>query len=360
MVAWWAGKFGRRTGLAAAVLVTAAGFALVPERADAKACDAKFYAELRSKPEDGKERLRVNCDITLDREDVITRKLVFAGERASGLTLDCRGGTIGAQSMRTTTNAPSIQIRSVKGKDDKAPWSVPRDITIRNCKVIGNIRLVGLGPNGEAEEVRKSSLHRNHTQNAQANAPSGITLSKVEIVAKNGIPLYFGPGVTNSTVRDSVFKGSSKKTAIYLDAESAGNAIIGNTFRIKAGRELIAVDGSARNTISGNLFDKPDKGAVYVYRNCGEGGTIRHQKPQGNKITDNRFVYDGLARPAIWLNQRNVGKVYCRIDPRYPFGSSIDFRDFANDNLVKGNRFEGPWSPRIVNFDKTNTVTDNE
>ncbi|MBO3758738.1 right-handed parallel beta-helix repeat-containing protein [Ciceribacter sp. L1K22] len=334
----------------AAAIASYVGF---PTDAKAEACDAAFYDKLRSPPKGKDDRVVVKCDIKLKPEDVITRKLVFAGEAASGLTLDCRGATLGSTKLKYGGSAPTLLVRSQKLKDGSG-WSVPRDITIRNCKIIGNVRLTGLGPNGEAEEVRKSSLKRNHTANAQSNAPTGIVLDRITLTSTGGIPLYFGPGVTRSSVLDSTFRGKSSKTAIYLDAESAENVISGNRFAMKVGREMIAIDGSARNVISGNTFENPEKGGVFVYRNCGEGGTIRHQEPRNNRIVDNRFIYKSsiIAYPAIWLNQRDVGKWYCEPNPKYPFGSSLDPRDRAIDNVVGGNSFEGALSPMVVNTER--------
>ncbi len=321
--------------------------------ARAKMCDAAFYEKLRSAPDGKDDRISVNCDLQLRPDDVITRKLVFAGEAASGVSLDCRGATLGSSKMKYGVSAPTVLIRSQE-LPGNAGWSVPRDIHITNCKIVGNIRLSGLGPNGEAEEVRKSSLNRDHTANAQRNAPSGIELTNISVEAVGTIPLYFGPGVTKSSLTNSTIRGKSTKTVIYLDAESAENVIAGNRFSIRADREMIAVDGSARNVISGNVFRNPTKGGIFVYRNCGEGGTIRHQEPRSNQIIDNRFVYRSsiVAYPAIWLNHRDVGKWYCKVDPRYPFGSSLDPRDRAIDNVLAGNRFEGAMSPMVLNTER--------
>ncbi len=321
--------------------------------AQAKMCDATFYEKLRSAPHGKDDRITVDCDLQLRPKDVITRKLVFAGEAASGVSLDCRGATLGSAKMKYGVSAPTVLVRSQK-LPGSSGWSVPRNIRITNCKIIGNIRLTGLGANGEAEEVRKSSLNRDHTTNAQRNAPSGIDLKNVSIEAVGTIPLYFGPGVTKSSLTNSTIRGKSAKTVIYLDAESAENVIADNRFSVKADREVIAVDGSARNVISGNEFKNAEKGGIFVYRNCGEGGTIRHQEPRSNQIVDNRFVYRSsiVAYPAIWLNHRDVGKWYCKIDPRYPFGSSLDPRDRAIDNVLAGNRFEGAISPMVLDTER--------
>ena len=189
----------------------------------------------------------------------------------------------------------------------------------------------------------------------QKAAPSGITLSGLKIKADGKIPLILGPGVSDVTLQNSSISGTSQSVAIYLDAESANNVIANNIFDLKADRELIAVDGSKGNQITGNTFTKLPWGGVYVYRNCGERGVVRHQKPTNNQITNNTFNLNTLKsyweknpkngrqleyRYAIWLGSRQGSRApaYCDEDKGYPFGSSIDNRDFADDNIISGNR----------------------
>lgn len=132
-------------------------------------------------------------------------------------------------------------------------------------------------------------------------------------MARGGTPLYVGPGSTKVKVIDSYFKGESIGSSIYLDAESAMNVIKNNHFSVtqitkstnvkvlfwnfggEYAREVIAVDGSARNIIVNNVFNKADWGGVYLYRNCGEGGTIKHQAPRGNNISNNFFYYENFS-----------------------------------------------------------------
>ncbi|WP_232363990.1 right-handed parallel beta-helix repeat-containing protein [Ciceribacter selenitireducens] len=346
--------------LAGAVL--AVGFALcAPAQAEAKACQAPLYAELR-KPADPKARpLEIACDMTLGPKDVISRPIAFSGARASGVTLDCKGGTLGTADAVIGAGRPTVVIRSLKGGDGQ--WSVPEGVTVRNCKIIGNLRLMGLGPNGQGELVKLSSRRRDHTARAQAAAPRDILLDNLDFVARGTVPLYLGPGVTRVTVNGSRFRGEAKGTAVYLDAESAENRFTGNLFAMKTTRrEQIAIDGSARNVISGNVFENPVNGGIFLYRNAGEGGTIRHQPPQYNVIEGNTFRYEpaGRPRPAIWLNQRN-GKTSHRFsDPAFPFGSSLDPRDFAQFNIVRDNRFIGGGRGLIRNADPTNEIVGND
>lgn len=242
-------------------------------------------------------------------------------------SIDCKG--------KTYNDGKVTELRIIK----------TNDITIRRCKINGSIRVAGLGLNGEAKGVRESSRSEGHTERAQAAAPTRVTLESLTITGHGRIPVYLAPGVTKVTLQDSTLTGSSNAVALYLDAESGHNVIRDNAFNVATGgsREVIAIDGSADNVISGNDIRRAKHGGIYLYRNCGEGGTVRHQTPQRNRITGNSFDLDGLAwtEYGIWLGSRNGGRFYCSDDDGYAFGSSKDNRDFANDNRVSGNTFTG-------------------
>ena len=148
-----------------------------------------------------------------------------------------------------------------------------------------------------------------------------------------------GPGVTRVTVSGGRFTGRSDSTAIYLDAESAETVIRDVDFNLATPREKIAVDGSARNIIVGNRFALGGQGGVFLYRNCGEDGVIRHQTPSDNVITDNVFTGASRLRPrTVVVGAREGGRRYCAADRGWPFGSSLDDGDHATGNTVARNR----------------------
>jgi len=107
----------------------------------------------------------------------------------------------------------------------------------------------------------------------------------------------------------------TNSVAVYLDAESYRNTLQGNSFHADHGagsqREVLAVDGSSNNLIMSNHFSSLQYGGIYLYRNCGEGGTIRHSTPSNNSIINNVFYYDnytgskplGVHRVAQWKPQ---------------------------------------------------------
>jgi hypothetical protein len=247
-------------------------------------------------------------------------------------------------------------------------WRRPKNFAFTNWKINGSIRILGAGSSA-SDAVRQSSFSLGHTERMQAAAPTGITLAGLKIKADEKIPLIVGPGATNITLKDSKISGQSQSVAIYLDAESANHVIQNNTFSLKADRELIAVDGAKGNLIAGNTFKRLPWGGVYVYRNCGERGVVRHQEPTDNRIIDNIFNLKTLKsyweenpkngrqfeyRYGVWLGSRQGGRPpsYCGADQGFPFGSSIDNRDFADDNIVSGNRRIGSNRGYLLKIDE--------
>lgn len=299
--------------------------------------------------------VKITCSVKLPAGAVVSRQVLFEGDASSGSTLDCNGGRLEGEGPKGDGGAVLVKSKQQGGK-----WSRPSGVTVTNCEITGGVRIYGLGRNGEAENVKESSLNRNHTTFAQSAAPTNITFDRVRIKSSGTAPFYVSPGATRVSLINSRIEGKSRVTAIYLDAESASNRILNNTFDIAtAGREIIAVDGSANNEISGNTFNTALNGGVFLYRNCGEGGTIRHQAPQHNRIEGNVFKMGGGKSPAVWLNSRNGNRSYCFIDPSHPFGSSLTSRDLAQDNIVENNKISGARDEAIRNDDPSNKVSRN-
>ena len=302
----------------------------------ARPCTAAEVAEMTAPASDTPYRL--TCRATLASGQSVTRRILIEGAEASGSGIDCRGGTLGVPGQATSTRAPTIAIWSRRIEGTAAAWSRPTDVTIRNCQIHGNIRIWGMGAGGSMSDLLASSRSAGHTAAAQAAAPSHITLAGVAVVGTGSIPLYVGPGVTGTTVLRGRFGGRSDSTAIYLDAESRNARIEGVVFDVTTDREQIAIDGSAGNIITGNRFALGGRGGIFLYRNCGEDGVIRHQTPSGNRITDNVFAGASRFRPrTVVVGAREGNRRYCGDDSGYPFGSSADDGDGAKGNTVARN-----------------------
>ena len=324
-----------------------AGRCIVPMQAPP--CDASKLDELLATADRDNPTVELDCSVSLSAEDVITKKVRILGSEGSGVVVDCNGATLRGAVARGGRDTVLVGSRKL---DDDA-WDRPSDVVIRGCRIEGSIRVLGMGENGQAPDVVADSYRVGHRERAQAAAPTRILLDELTIIGEGRVPLYLAPGVTRLTFRNSEITGMSRSTVIYLDAESAFNRIVGNRLdatTIRAGivtREVIAIDGSADNVVASNELRQLEWGGIYVYRNCGEGGGVRHQEPRRNLIAGNAFIYGDESGdlPAIWIGSRNeivdIIATFCSLDDGYPFGSSASNEDFARDNVVADNRVQG-------------------
>lgn len=312
-------------------------------------------------------RYLLTCSLELSTTDVITRPLWLEGSAANGVSIDCGGATLDGSKLPPGQDI--IRILSAESKDEAggAVWDPPHDITVRGCNIIGSIRVLGMGENGEAEALKESSRSPGHTGRVREAAPHAITFEEVYVEGIDRIPLYLAPGVSRFSLVGSEIAGTSASTAIYLDAESTGNRIVGNRIHTDTARELIAIDGSQYNEIVSNTFSSLEDGGIYLYRNCGEGGVIRHAAPQHNRIINNVFYYHtyGGSNPSVFLGARNGNRPYCGLDAGWAFGSSASDRDWAQHNVVAQNQVYVRELGEMIRegdpaFDNDNLITDNE
>jgi len=319
-----------------AVLLAALWLTAAPDAWALPAARPCTAVELRDLTADAATPYRLICRAVLTPDQSIRRPLLIEGAEASGAGLDCNGGAVGRPGAVVTTRQPTIAIWSRRLSADH--WSRPTDIRIENCVIHGAVRVWGMGADGSYDDLRASSRTADHVATAQGSAPSHIELERVTILGTGSIPLYVGPGVTRLSLTHSTLAGRSEATAVYLDAESADNRIENNTIAVVTKREAMAVDGSARNRITGNRFKLGGRGGVFLYRNCGERGVIRHQTPSDNQITDNVFSDAARLRPQrVVIGSREGRRAYCSADRGYPWGSSADDGDRATNNVVARN-----------------------
>lgn len=309
------------------------------------ACSAAKLASVLAPATSSASSVSLNCNLTLSASDVVTKRLLLRGAAATGVTVNCNGATLNGSNGTVNAGKDMVEVYSRKYQDESSGawrWERPQNVTVRNCKIIGSVRIWGMGKNGEAADVRASSRQdTGHSSRARNNAPKNVILQDVAITGTGRIPLYLAPGVTYSGLIDSEIKGTSSSTNIYLDAESYRNTIRGNYIHASTdSREVMAVDGSSYNTIINNRFSALGNGGIYLYRNCGEGGTVRHATPRSNTIVNNVFYYSSYSgsNPAIYLGSRNGWRLYCYQDDGFDFGSSASNRDYARYNIVTQNR----------------------
>jgi hypothetical protein len=330
----------------------------------AKNCSKEKMDEVRAPATEPEAAVIIDCDLTLRPDDVVSKRLILEGEDSSGVTIDCDGATIDVEAGAVESDY-IIEIRSVKSGDTNSDgfpsWSRPQDITIKRCNINGAVRIQGMDGSANGTRFRDSSRQAGHVRRARDAAPRRITLDHLTITAVGRIPLYLSGGVTQVTVIDSEIQ-SKIGVAIYLEAESAWNVIKNNVIhRSTTGeRELVAIDGSEYNVIMNNKFSALSKGGIYLYRNCGEHGTVRHRTPSHNRIINNIFYYDkydGMS-PAVFLGSRSSNHShYCDedSDSEYKYGSSVDDHSFARYNVVMQNQiYKRSVSDMIKEGDSSN------
>ncbi|MFT4533827.1 MAG: hypothetical protein ACJA1A_002121 [Saprospiraceae bacterium] len=325
-------------------------------------CSEQKLQEILAPATASSSYVKIDCNLTLNRNDIVTKRLVFEGSAASGVTCDCNGATLDGGKNKVNYRKDMIEVKSKK--TTAQTWIRPQYITINYCNIIGSVRIWGMGKNGEWEDVKESSKREptesKHVLRVRNNAPRNIVFDGITITGVGRNPLYFAPGVTYSKLINSEMKGKSDKVGIYLDAESAYNTFENNYIHVNTEKDgygalpavtdrgwpQVAIDGSSWNNFVNNRFSSINNGGIYFYRNCGEGGTIRHTPPERNIIKNNSFYYNKYkgGKPAIYLGSRDYGFKertfgHCDSDDGRPYGSSSSDKDYARYNTIQQNQF---------------------
>jgi hypothetical protein len=327
--------------------------------AHAAICGAGTMVDLLAQDGGREDKVSINCDVSLQPMQTVIKTMLLEGSAATGATIQCHGASVGNIEIRS-----GRQVSLVNGATIFDP---PERINIQNCHINGHIRITGM----TTEDIIPASKQADFTQLARQNAPKHIWLNNVLITANKSwplsIPLYISPGVSDVHLLNSTLKGSSSSVAIYLDAESTQNEIRANHIEVKTGREVIAIDGSSHNIIADNYFSGLSKGGIYLYRNCGERGAIRHATPSDNLINGNYFYYDHYwgEHPSIFVGARNGRASYCKPIVQangqpYPFGSSLSPLDFAQRNQISNNRIRKRSAQTMIKVQNPAVNADND
>jgi len=227
------------------------------------------------------------------------------------------------------------------GKSIKSLEIRTSNTTVKNCIVHGNIRIWGPAKNANNPVLKEASRQSDYVSWLRNSAPTNVRIENSEIRSEKTIPLYIGPGVTFTTIDSVKIKGVSVSTMVYLGAESH-HTTISNTIidASKAHREAIAIDASDHNIIDGNLIIH-NNGGVFLYRNCGENGVIRHTTPSYNTIKNTLFLSSNNSEIAINIGSREGDRCYCSQDAGFSFGSSQSDLDHARFNTINNNHLGG-------------------
>jgi hypothetical protein len=128
--------------------------------------------------------VQLRCSLTIPRNadgtaKTINKRILITGAAASGVRLDCNG----ARLVRSSFDGNADRLYISSSKLSATSWSRPEDVTVQRCVIEGAVRIAGMGPNGQAPDLKDSShVDANHTARAQAAAPTRITLSRLTII----------------------------------------------------------------------------------------------------------------------------------------------------------------------------------
>lgn len=269
----------------------------------------------------------IKCVPIFTGAEVVNALLNIQGSLLSGQTFDCKQAQLKGGLLINSAKTGQLDA------DGDPVFDPPKNITFINCNITSPVVLSGMG-SAPDPVIRTASRRGNpaaYVKKIRANAPSGITINQSHI-QHAGHQIYLSPGVNRFSLLNSVIEGSveSNGQALYLETETSGNFIMGNTFNVKTGfREQIAVDGSSNNTIVNNKFLSMAHGGIGLYRNCGEGGTVRITGPINNSITNNIFIYDNVAQATEHSgnNAGSLGSPFSLSQPTYSTAVMAGMRD---------------------------------
>ena len=330
------------------------------------ACNDTKMREIRAQATADSSSVFIDCSCRLRGNEVITKQLIFDGSSASNVVFDGNNAQLNGGAGTVNDGNDMIEVRSSSTfSNGVRTWQRPVHVTIKNCGVTGSVRIWGMAKNGQGlayddsgrqvNHYKNSSLKTGHADRVRSNSPAYIILDNMTITGTGRNPVYFAPGVSFCKLINSTVQGQSKAVGMYMDAESTRNLVKNNKFDVATGnkpferwdRPVIALDGSSYDTISNNHFSSLSHGGIYLYRNCGEGGVVRHSTPSHNHIINNVFFYNKYKgdNPAIYLSSKNddftvvgAGFGFCDDDKGFPFGSSESNLDFARYNVVFQNQ----------------------
>lgn len=256
---------------------------------------------------------------------------VYLGE--SGRALDCNGQIIAHRADRRERSAVRTPYeRSVS------------DVRIAGCE----IRDVG------RYGVDLKRFFRGDELDGAMEGHARITISGVTIDRSEQIGIYVGQNARDVLIEDVAIRRAF--AGIYLEAGSRRTTIRRAEVLDSFQRAGVHIDSSEENTIEDSAFRGNRKGAILLYKNCGERGgqvcPIRRQFGASyNTIRRNVFVGDSVSVADRQFKTYLGG--WC---------AGIDvighWRDRAHDNVIADNQF---LAGAVLDLsDAPNEVRDNE
>jgi hypothetical protein len=290
--------------------------------------------------------------VTLPARCVYSRELLITH---SHTLLDCKGAVFdGHGTMEVGLNIDS---------GGKPLW----DVTVRNCTFQNYVTHgVLIGWSGlDASKPQKRGFLYSHT-------PHDIHLDHITITHIGHVGLYVDDYVQKVLIDHAAVRGSGAP-GIYFEHSSREITLRDSVVSGNGGarREGLSIDSSAHDIVEGNTFENDKAGGVFLYRNCWEhaddpsqGSVYRWQHSDFNIIRNNIFLDEPIG---VWIASRqseDLTRQHCGDTPMG--GDARYYRDYADANIVEGNRYCNVKVPVIVEgdrniirgngFDRTNKI----
>ncbi|WP_203423104.1 right-handed parallel beta-helix repeat-containing protein [Sinorhizobium sp. BG8] len=273
----------------------------------------------------------------IDRDLTLDKRCVYEGGieiGASNVVLNCNGAKIDARSARNGIRVRGKNIRDVKIQSCNVDGAfrqgilVDAPLTDKEITALPMPRRYEISPRGV--EITNTTVSRSGSVGIYVDSYAQDTiLSHVRILQAGGAGVYLEHSSVRTTIENSLISRSGHGDALG---------------RHKRGmrREAIAIDSSAYNRIRDNVIEDSLAGGIFLYKNCQE----HHQKPDSvprwqhssfNEIVGNEFRNEKVG---VWIASRQTKnmKTWECGDPPLAEGY---YRDYAENNEIKGNRFIG-------------------
>jgi hypothetical protein len=96
----------------------------------AQECSGEKVQEVRGELDAEATEVTIGCNLTLDSDDVVIKRLILEGKAASGITVDGDGATLNSDAGTIKAGTDMIEVRSRQDTDtDGYPaWEQPEDV----------------------------------------------------------------------------------------------------------------------------------------------------------------------------------------------------------------------------------------
>jgi len=320
----------------------------------------------------------ITCHLLLQAGDLIHMPLAFKGANSSNLDITCLGEGDNRAQIRNPVDT-SVHISHDKDVammqfgpancgivpleqggssyiDElggaKTLCDPVRNIRINNCRIRGRVTASSLP--GILFDL--SNIRTDHVDRLQRSAAQHVTFTDSQIIGRYKGAVHFLPGVHHFTIEDSEVLGGFLGITIHLPADGGWNVIKNNritgqrktnslAWEYKGGkREVISIDSSEHNRIVNNHITDMTYGGIFLYRNCGERGSVRHRIPQYNQIINNVFDHssDPGTHPTVFVGSRDDLSI------KYSFGFGV--KRYCHEDEMPG-RVRYPTNPVLQPWD---------